>query len=97
MLTKNQDGSETTLPSTDTTFVYDLKEEPSQCIGLLPKPNCGKEPEQAGDRGGALQGLVFVILLAAVGTIATVVVRNVIRRDRAIAARLQSDTDKTTI
>ena len=90
-LTKNQETSETTLPPTDSTFVYDLEEEPSQCIGLLPKPNCGKKPEQAGDRGGALQWLVFVILLTAVGTIATVVVRNVIRRDREIAARLNAD------
>lgn len=94
-LTKNQGTSDTTLPVTDTTFVYDLEEEPSQCIGLLPKPNCGKKPEQAGDRGGALQGLVFVILLAAIGTIATVVVRNVIRRDRAIAAQLQNESEKT--
>ena len=90
------DTPDTTVPqSPDSTFVYDLEEEPSQCIGLLPKPNCGKKPEQAGDRGGALQGLVFVILLVAIGTIATVVVRNVIRRDRAIAAQLQSESEKT--
>jgi hypothetical protein len=80
------------LPASQSTFVYDLEEEPSQCIGLLPKPNCGKKPEQAGDRGGALQWLVFAILLAAVATIATVVVRNVIRRDREIAARLKNDS-----
>jgi hypothetical protein len=91
-LTKNQDTSDTTLPASQSTFVYDLEEEPSQCIGLLPKPNCGKKPEQAGDRGGALQWLVFAILLAAVATIATVVVRNVIRRDREIAARLKNDS-----
>ena len=91
-LTINQDTSDTTLPASQSTFVYDLEEEPSQCIGLLPKPNCGKKPEQAGDRGGALQWLVFAILLAAVATIATVVVRNVIRRDREIAARLKNDS-----
>jgi hypothetical protein len=91
-LTKNQDTSDTTLPASQSTFVYDLEEEPSQCIGLLPKPNCGKKPQQAGDRGGALQWLVFAILLAAVATIATVVVRNVIRRDREIAARLKNDS-----
>jgi hypothetical protein len=94
-LTKNQDTSDTTLPASQSTFVYDLEEEPSQCIGLLPKPNCGKKPEQAGDRGGALQWLVFAILLAAVATIATVVVRNVIRRDREIAARLKNDSSAT--
>lgn len=91
-LTKSQDSSDTTLPTTQSTFVYDLEEEPSQCIGLLPKPNCGKKPEQAGDRGGALQWIVFAILIAAVGMIATVVVRNVIRRDREIAARLERES-----
>ena len=95
-LTKNQDTSDTTMPAPESTFVYDLEEDPSQCIGLLPKPNCGKKPEQAGDRGGALQWLVFGILLAAVGSIATVVVRNVIRRDRAIAAQLEKSSSSNT-
>lgn len=83
-------GSATTVPedsSPDTTFVYDLENEPSQCIGFLPRPGCGKEPQQAGDRGGALQYAVFGVLMAGLGIIGTVVVRNVIRRDRAVNAQ----------
>lgn len=75
---------------TDSTFIYDLENEPSQCIGLLPKPDCGKKPQQAGDRGGALQWATFGAILAGVGVIGFVIVRNVIRRDRAIAEDLRA-------
>lgn len=84
----------TTVPadtSPDTTFVYDLENEPSQCIGFLPRPGCGKEPQQAGDRGGALQYAVFGVLMAGVATVGTVLVHNVIRRDRAMNASLAGD------
>ena len=83
---------DTTVPtSPDSTFVYDLDKEPSDCIGFLPKPGCGKEPEQAGDRGGSLQYLTFLVMIAGVGTIATVLIRNVIKRDRAMAAKMAED------
>jgi hypothetical protein len=84
----------TTVPgdtSPDTTFVYDLENEPSQCIGFLPRPGCGKAPQQAGDRGGALQWAVFGVLMAGVGTVGAVLVRNVVRRDRAMNASLSGD------
>lgn len=82
-------ATSTTLDqASDTTFAYDLDNEPSQCIGFLPKPDCGKKPEQAGDRGGALQYATFGIILAAVAFIGTVIARNVARRDKAIAASL---------
>jgi len=48
----------TTVPES-----YDLDNEPSACIGFLPKPGCGKEPTDAGERGGALQYLVFGIMI----------------------------------
>ena len=83
------DNSTTTTAVTDSTFVYDLENEPSQCIGFLPKPGCGKKPEQAGDRGGALQWATFGVIIAGVAVIGTVLARNVIRRDRAIAERLR--------
>lgn len=73
---------------TEPTFVYDLEKEPDDCIGFLPKPGCGKAPEQAGDRGGALQYLVFGIMLTGLGVIGTVLIRNVIKRDRAMAEQL---------
>jgi len=80
-----------TLPFSDDTlppdFNYDLENEPSQCIGLLPKPGCGSEPEQAGDRGGALQYAVFGLIIAGLAVIFTVVFRRVIRADREKAQR----------
>jgi len=82
--------TETTIPVTDTTFVWDLEKEPSECIGFLPKPGCGKEPQQAGDRGGALQWAVFGVIIAGVATVGTVLARNVVRRDREIARRLRN-------
>ena len=61
----------TTLPET-----YDLENEPSSCIGFLPKPGCGKEPQDAGERGGALQYAVFVIMLAGLGVVGFGLARN---------------------
>lgn len=83
--------TDTTVPVTDSTFVWDLEKEPSDCLGFLPKPGCGKEPQQAGDRGGALQWTVFGLILAGVATVGTVLARNVIRRDREIARRIDQD------
>jgi hypothetical protein len=80
---------DTTIPVTDNTGVYDLEKDPEDCIGFLPKPGCGKEPEQAGDRGGALQYSVFALMLVGLGIIGTVLVRNVIRRDRALAKHMK--------
>lgn len=80
----------TTIPVTEPTYVYDLERDPSECIGFLPKPGCGKEPEQAGDRGGALQYLVFGIMLSGLAVIGTVLARNVIRRDRALNEGLKN-------
>jgi hypothetical protein len=79
---------DTTIPITNNTGVYDLDREPDDCIGFLPKPGCGKEPEQAGDRGGALQYSVFALMLGGLGIIGSVLVRNVMRRDRAIAEQM---------
>lgn len=79
------DSTDTTVDSTnvtDTTFVYDLENEPSQCIGFYPKPGCGKKPQASGDRGGWMQYTVFGVMIAALAVIGTVLVRNVIKRDR---------------
>ena len=53
---------------------------------IIPRPNSGREPTEAGDRGGALQILVFVALVAGVGTIAFLAARDM-RRSRARAAQ----------
>lgn len=88
------DTPDTTVPqSPDSTFVYDLEREPDDCIGFLPKPGCGKKPEQAGDRGGSLQYATFGLMIVGLATIGTVLARNVMKRDRAIADRLK-DTEE---
>ena len=66
-----------TSPDTSTPAVYDLENEPSQCIGLLPKPGCGKEPQDAGDRGGALQYAVFGLMIVGLGVIGAGMVRGI--------------------
>lgn len=54
---------------------------------IIPRPNSGQEPADAGDRGGALQILVFVAIVAGVGTLVVLATRDVRRgRDRARTA-----------
>jgi hypothetical protein len=76
---------------TETTYVYDLENEPSECINSNPRPDCGKKPQSSGDRGGWMQYTVFFVMLAGVGVVASVLIRNVIRRDRAIAERMSQN------
>ena len=83
----------TTVVSTQSTYVYDLVADPSECVNSNPRPNCGKKPELSGDRGGPMQYAVFFTMLGAVGIIATVIVRNIIRRDRAIAESMKKTDD----
>jgi len=49
---------------------------------MIPRPNSGRPPRDAGDRGGALQGLVFALIVIGVGGIAVLAVRES-RRARA--------------
>jgi hypothetical protein len=72
-------------PVTSSTIAWRIEGDPSQCIGFLPKPDCGYEPLDAGERGGSLQITLFLVMMGGLGVIGTVVVRNVVRRDRAIA------------
>ena len=51
---------------------------------IIPRPNSGHEPTDAGDRGGALQVLVLAAIVAGVGAIGGLAVRDV-RRGRARA------------
>lgn len=75
-LASNTDTSDTST-STSIPAMYDLENEPSQCIGLLPRPGCGKEPEDAGDRGGALQYTVFGLMMLGLGVIGASMVRGI--------------------
>ena len=77
-------------PTTTTSvYVYPLEGDVDDCIGLLPKPGCGYEPTQAGDRGGALQFAVFGLIIVGVVVVFSVVFRNVIRRDKERAKRVE--------
>lgn len=78
---------------TDTTAVWRIERDPSECLGFLPKPGCGYEPTDAGERGGSLQITLFLVMVGALAVIGTVVARNIIRRDRALNAAV---TDGTT-
>lgn len=62
--------------------------EPQEGDSIIPDPNSGREPSEAGDRGGALQVLVFVLIVAGVGGIAAKVVRDA---RRASAERAEED------
>ena len=67
----------TTSPDTSTPAAYDLENEPSECIGFLPKPGCGKEPQDAGERGGTLQYLVFTIMIIGLTVVGIGITRGV--------------------
>lgn len=57
---------------------------------MIPLPNTGTKPTDAGDRGGALQILVFVALVAGVGTITALGVRDARRAQRRANERQSS-------
>ena len=71
-LASNTGTTDTSVPA-----IYDLENEPSQCIGLLPRPGCGKKPEDAGERGGALQYSVFGLMMLGLGVIGAGMVRGI--------------------
>lgn len=66
-----------TSPDSTVPSAYDLDNEPSECIGFLPKPDCGKKPQDAGERGGALQYLVFAIMIAGLTIVGIGITRGV--------------------
>ena len=66
-----------TSPDTSTPAAFDLENEPSECIGFLPKPGCGKEPQDAGERGGAMQYLVFAIMIIGLTVVGIGITRGV--------------------
>jgi len=50
-------------------------EAPDAEQGIIPEPNSGHQPTEAGDRGGALQIVVFLAIVGGVAVIATLIVR----------------------
>lgn len=57
---------------------------PDGCMGsALVRPDCGTEPQASGDRGGAAQLALFVIVAVGMGTVLVVVIRASNRRTAA--------------
>ena len=57
-----------------------------QCVGLLPKPGCGREPVESGDRGGVMQFATFGVLIAALVVIGVRIARAVVARDKSLTS-----------
>jgi hypothetical protein len=68
-----QDGTPTTTSSTVTEL------PPAE---MIPRPNSGQAPDDAGDRGGALQLLVFGLVVVAIAAGVTKVVLDARRAER---------------
>jgi hypothetical protein len=77
-------GQEPDAPADDGTGASedDTVDEPVPGDNIIPQPNSGRSPEEAGDRGGALQVLVFVAIVVGVAGIVVMIVRES-RRNRA--------------
>jgi hypothetical protein len=58
---------------------------------MIPEPNSGRAPTDAGDRGGALQGLVLLFIVIGVGGITVLAVRE----SRRARARRTAASDET--
>lgn len=83
-----------TIPpvSPEENVYLDLERGVNECISALPKPGCGREPVDAGDRGGWQQFLVFGVLMTAMAGIGTRIVFSVRKR-----ARLADPHDSPTL
>ena len=78
--------TDTTLPAAEQTAATDTV--PGEEVDLscakpsVVKPNCGVKPQQAGDRGGALQYTVWGVLIAGLAVVFTVIFRSAARTNR---------------
>ncbi len=80
-----------TIPpeATEENVYLDIERGLNDCISALPKPGCGREPVDAGDRGGWQQYLVFGVLMTAMAGIGTRVALSVRKRDRSKSPTLK--------
>ena len=71
--------------STETTIADQLSGmDYSACVGLYQKPGCGTKPVLSGDRGGAMQLVVFGVLIAGMAVIGVRIARSIRARDKAL-------------
>ena len=75
--------------TTTTTVAMTDDSQVGQTKSVIPKPNSGSAPKQAGDRGGALQLGLFGVLVLALAFIGAVIIRSTMRNSRIRDAGLQ--------
>ncbi|MGH9113886.1 MAG: hypothetical protein ACRDZN_16545 [Acidimicrobiales bacterium] len=71
--------------SSTTTITSTTDDTPVPAQDIIPEPNSGRAPDDAGDRGGVLQGVVFLFIVVGIGGAVTLVVRES-RRSRSRSA-----------
>jgi hypothetical protein len=81
--------AQTATTSTTTTVAMTDDDQAGQTKSVIPKPNSGSVPQQAGDRGGALQLGLFGVLVLALAFIGAVIIRSTMRNSRIRDAALQ--------
>jgi hypothetical protein len=62
-------------PAQTTTSEQTTTTAPAGQPDIIPEPNSGEAPDDAGDRGGALQTVIFVVMLLGVVVIGVLVFR----------------------
>jgi hypothetical protein len=75
--------------TTTTTVAMTDDGQVGQTKSVIPRPNSGSAPKQAGDRGGALQLALFGVLVLALAFIGAVIIRSTVRNSRIRDAGLQ--------
>jgi hypothetical protein len=75
--------------TTTTIVVIADDSQAGQTKSVIPRPNSGSAPQQAGDRGGALQLALFGVLVLALAFIGAVIIRSTMRNSRVRDAGLQ--------
>ena len=63
-------------PDSSTTTLFDDGDQ-----RMIPRPNSGHEPEDAGDRGGALQIAVLVLIVVGVSVVCVQIFRQTRQRE----------------
>jgi hypothetical protein len=75
-------------PENDPDGDVSTNDQPVPGNDIIPEPDSGVAPTDAGDRGGALQLTVFVAILAGIGAIVALAVRESRKARRARGDRL---------
>ena len=89
LLVPTTHASAQTASTTTTTVAMSDDSSVGQTKSIIPKPNSGSAPVNSGDRGGSAQLGLFGLLVIAIATIVTVVVRSTIRNGRLRDAAVQ--------